>query len=182
MSNGNDPSFIHPEQFWRQLGLRAGQRVAHLGCGAGFYLLPAARLVGKEGQVVGVDIRSDMLAEAEARLRRAGLGEIIRTVRSNLENPGGSTLADNSVDWALVANVLHQADPAKLVPEAARIVKRNGTVVVLEWNVTATPLGPPVARRVTKEAVRAIAQRSGLKLDQEITPSPYHYGLLFRPA
>lgn len=180
--NGNGPSFIHPEKFWQSLDLRAGQVVAHLGCGPGFYLVPAAHLVGREGQVIGVDIRSDMLAEAQARCTRAGVGERLRTVRSNLENDQGSTLAEHSVDWVLIANVLHQADPGRLLPEARRIVKRSGTVVVLEWNTTATPLGPPNSRRVPKSVVLGVAERAGLRLVREIVPSPYHYGLLFRPV
>lgn len=175
----NETSFIHPEKFWRDVGLRAGQVVAHLGCGAGFYAVPAAQIVGKAGQVIGVDIRSDMLAETQSRAVRAGVADPLRLIRANLENDHGSTLPDNQVDWALIANVLHQADPQKLLPEAARIIKQTGTVVVAEWDTATTPLGPPAGKRIAKDEVLTIAAGLGLQLMREFTPSPYHYGLLF---
>lgn len=174
----SEQSFIRPEEFWRTLGLRAGQTVVHLGSGPGFYLIPAAKMVGAKGKIIGVDIQAPLLAEAESRAARAGVSDIVHTVRANLENDRSSTLPPDSADWVLVANVLHQSAPAQVLTEAARIVKEDGKVVVVEWNVAASPLGPPNHVRVPQsDAVEAAAQ-VGLKLAREFTPSPYHYGLI----
>lgn len=170
--------FIRPEQFWRALGLRANQTVVHLGCGAGFFLISAAQIVGRKGQAIGVDVLPDMLQEAEGRASREDVDDIVRTVRSNLENKHGSTLKKDIADWTLVANILYQADPVKILSEAARVTKAGGTIIVVEWDTVATPIGPPVETRLSQEQVLAIADKLKLKLIDEFNPSPYHYGLL----
>ncbi len=174
----NTDSFIRPEEFWRSVGLRADQTVVHLGCGAGFYMVPAASIVGKRGKVIGVDLLPDMLAEAENRARRSGVDAIVRTVRGNLENPRGSTLEDGIADWVLVANVLHQSDPVKIMAEAARLLKATGSIIVIEWDTAASPMGPPSSKRVGKQEVAALIEEAGLTITKDWQPSPYHYGLI----
>lgn len=170
--------FIRPEQFWRALGLRANQTVVHLGCGAGFYIIPAAKIVGRKGQVIGVDVLPDMLQEVEGRAQREDVDDIVRTVRANLENKQGSTLKKDIADWTLVANILYQSDPKKILREAARVTKPGGTIIIVEWDTIATPLGPPIETRLSQSQVLSLAQKDKLKLFQEFNPSPYHYGLL----
>ncbi|HSX24786.1 MAG TPA: methyltransferase domain-containing protein [Candidatus Andersenbacteria bacterium] len=173
--------FIRPDTFWHSLMLRANQTVVHLGCGAGFYIIPAARIVGKKGKAIGVDILPDMLAEVENKAHQYGLEAIIKTYRANIENTPGSPIDDRSMDWVLVANILHQSNPDKVFQEAYRIVSNQGHVVVVGWSTAATPLGPPNEKRISEDEVKQIAQQHGLVLVQEFAPSPYHYGLVLSP-
>ncbi|MEO6077644.1 MAG: methyltransferase domain-containing protein [Candidatus Andersenbacteria bacterium] len=171
-------SFIRPDTFWHSLRLRANETVVHLGCGAGFYIIPAARIVGKKGKALGVDILPDMLAEVENKAQQYGLSDIVKTFRANIENTPGSPIADNSMDWVLIANILHQSDPNKVFEEARRVVSATGHIVVVGWAMTATPLGPPNERRISEDEVKRIATENGLELTKEFAPSPYHYGLI----
>lgn len=182
MTGDSALSFIRPDEFWRRLGLRAQQTVVHLGCGPGFYLIPAARMVGLAGKAIGVDVRSEMLAEVENRARRAGVEKVVTTLRANLEGSGGSGVAGRSADWVLVANILHQADPRKILNEAKRVVHTSGSVVVVEWDVVATPMGPPPDQRIDRTEVLRVAESVGLHADKTFAPSPYHYGLVFTNA
>ena len=174
----SEQSFIRPEELWHTLGLRAGQTVVHLGSGPGFYVIPAAKTVGQAGKAIAIDIQPHLLAETESRAAREGLSETVHTIRANLETDRGSTLPPDTADWVLLANVLHQAAPAKMLAEAARIVKPAGRVVVVEWNVGASPFGPPPETRLAQPDALAAAERAGLQLQREFKPSPYHYGLL----
>ncbi|MDP3997027.1 MAG: methyltransferase domain-containing protein [bacterium] len=180
MSVNNSSSFIRPEEFWRRLGLQAGQRVVHLGSGAGFYLIPAAKIVGQSGSVIGVDVMTHLLSESENRAQREQVAGVIHTVRADLEKNQGSTLPAGNADWVLVANILHQSDPAKILTEAKRLIKPNGRVVVVVWDVVATPLGPPAGQRFSKETMLSIAQTVGLSLVKDFAPSPYHYSLVLK--
>lgn len=178
----NGVSFIRPLEVWRSVDLAAGHTVVHLGCGAGYYLLPAAEIVGPQGRVIGIDIRSDMLAEAENRARRAALDQVIQTIRIDLEKEAGHLLAADQADFVLVANILHQADNQKILAEAARLAKPEGKVVVIDWDVAASPLGPPAEQRISQKVVIERAEASGLKHEHSFRPSPYHYGLIFSAA
>jgi ubiquinone/menaquinone biosynthesis C-methylase UbiE len=178
MSAPDSSSFIRPEDLLATLGLRAGQTLVHLGCGAGFYLIPAAKIVGTAGKVIGVDVLSEMLAEAENRARRAHVNGIIQTIRANVEKPSGSTVASKSADWVLVANILHQSAAPDVLTEAARIAKDDGKIIIIEWDVVATPFGPPPAARVAKKDVIKVIDALSLRVVEEFSPSPYHYGLV----
>ena len=52
--------------------LRTGERVVDVGCGAGIDSMIAARMVGNEGQVVGVDMTRAMLARARESVAALG--------------------------------------------------------------------------------------------------------------
>jgi ubiquinone/menaquinone biosynthesis C-methylase UbiE len=52
------------------------ERVLDIATGTGFVAVPTARLVGKEGMVVGVDISSGMLDQAAKAIMAAGLSNI----------------------------------------------------------------------------------------------------------
>lgn len=174
-------SFIRPDSLWRSLGLRAEQVVVHLGCGAGFYLIPAAEIVGPKGSAIGVDIRPDMLDEVENKAKRHKVDSIVRTLRANIENTPGTSLDEKSADWVFVANILHQSDPVKILTEAKRLVVLNGHIAIVEWNTSATPFGPPAEHRMDAGELKRIGESLGLTLQKEFVPSPYHFGLLFVP-
>lgn len=169
--------FIRPEAMWRELGLRAGQTVVHLGCGAGFYLIPAARLIGDKGKAIGIDVRADMLAEVEGRARRDKLKNVF-TFRADLENGPINQIKTNSVHWALIANAIYQSDPAKIIAEGKRMtVPEEGRIVLVEWDIVATPLGPPLEQRVSEQQIRDLLPALELEVVSTFDPSPYHYGL-----
>jgi SAM-dependent methyltransferase len=61
---GTLASFAGTGNPFPQGALLPGERVVDVGCGAGFDSLIAARMVGAEGRVVGVDMTPAMLAKA----------------------------------------------------------------------------------------------------------------------
>src|SRR3989338_787821 len=172
--------FLRPDQFWTDRELRANQTVIHLGCGPGFFLLPAARVVGPHGHIIGVDIREDMLREVEGQARREGLSDIIQTIRSDLEAGPTKAIKSHSADWTLLVNILPQADPKKIIREAKRVTKPGGIIITVEWLLSQTTIGPPVANRITRSEILSIIDELKLKLYKTFSPSPYHYGLLIK--
>jgi SAM-dependent methyltransferase len=55
---------------------RRGERVVDVGCGAGIDTIIAARMVGPEGRVIGVDMTPAMLERARASAKVAGLANV----------------------------------------------------------------------------------------------------------
>jgi ubiquinone/menaquinone biosynthesis C-methylase UbiE len=70
--------FVQPftERLFRDAGLGRGMKVLDLGSGAGDVALLAARLVGSEGAVVGIDTNPSILETARARARDAGCNNV----------------------------------------------------------------------------------------------------------
>jgi ubiquinone/menaquinone biosynthesis C-methylase UbiE len=161
-------------------GVRAGSTVADLGCGtSGHFVIPAARMVGATGRVYAVDILKSVLAGVESRAKLEGANSI-ETVWGNCEMLNGVKLADNSLDTTLVINNLYLAKNRQtFLREAARLTKVGGKIVVIDWKIMASPLGPPTGSRVASEAVRADADAVGLRFVEAWDPAPYFWGLIF---
>lgn len=173
-------TFVKPERVLRLVGIRAGWKVADFGCGAGYYLIPAARFVGPTGRVVGIDILATAVDEARKRAKLSGVGATTDVFRADLARPGASGLPDDWADLVFLGGIVAQNDARAILREAARIAKpREGRVAVVEWDVIATPLGPPPEHRVARDTVLAAAKVAGLQLLSSFSPSPSQYGLLF---
>jgi arsenite methyltransferase len=53
--------------------IRGGEAVLDVGCGAGFDMIVASRLVGSGGKVCGIDMTPEMAERARANLQRSGV-------------------------------------------------------------------------------------------------------------
>jgi ubiquinone/menaquinone biosynthesis C-methylase UbiE len=110
--------------------LQPGQRVLDVATGTGLVALIAAEQVGTEGQVVGIDISPDMLAQARTKAETAGL----RNVRFSLGDAEHLEFADRSFDVVLCASgIFFLPAPSVAVREWARVVAPGGTVLFSSW-------------------------------------------------
>lgn len=178
VSGGNE--LLSVPALLKQLDLKAGQKIADLGCGrTGYFVFPAAKLVGGPGLVYAVDILKSVLQLISSRAREEGLDNI-RTIWSNLEIYGAAKISADSLDAALLINTLFQTKEDKTVmKEAIRLLKKGGKLLVVDWNQAPMPFGPPIIDRVKEEGVRRIAKELDLKLIQSFAAGPYHFGLVF---
>jgi len=82
------------------------------------------------GQALGIDMSREMLAVARVNLERAG--SVNGTVR--LGDMYHLPLPDGSFDAVVIHQVLHYADrPAAVIAEAARVLRANGVLVVVDF-------------------------------------------------
>ncbi|MDX1658613.1 MAG: methyltransferase domain-containing protein [Nitriliruptorales bacterium] len=113
-------------------GLRAGEDVADLGCGAGIDSLLAAREVGSEGQVVGVDILPSMTDRARGFADEAGLGNVEFVTAPMEELP----LDDASVDVVVSNGAINlTARKSRVLAEAYRILRPGGRMTVADLTI-----------------------------------------------
>lgn len=178
VAGGNE--LLNPEKILKEAGIGYGSRVGDLGCGGmGYFTLQAGKLVGDKGQVYGVDILKAALPSVETKAKLEGLNNIT-TVWSNLEILGATRIKEQSLDFALVINVLFQSKKQKnILEEAARLLKKNGKLVMVDWKTSGTPLGPLVNDRIPPEKVEEMAQDLNLKKEKSFEAGPYHYGFVF---
>ena len=112
-------------RFLRFVPVRPGQRVLEIGCGTGVVLRDLMRLVGKRGEVTGLDPSRTMLERARGLARGAAGGPL------RLRHGDGNQLpfAGGRFDVALAITViLHVAEPLRVVKELVRVTRAGGRV------------------------------------------------------
>lgn len=148
---------LPPEKTLNYLGLMAGDHVVDIGCGTGFFAIPAARIVGDEGSVVAIDPSMEMLEDLKLRACQAGVQVETRRGRA-----GEIPLPDAGVTFAIMANVLHEVDsPQRALDEVQRILTHGGRVAVVEWSIDYPGGGPPPEHRLSPHRIRALLMEAG---------------------
>jgi len=109
------------------LELQPGETVVDLGSGAGIDALIAARAVGPEGRVIGIDMTPEMLAKARSNAAAAGAGHVDFREGRLEALPIDSDTAD-AITSNCVINLV--PDKTKVFAEIARILKPGGRLVV----------------------------------------------------
>ena len=110
-------------------GAAPGQRVLDCATGTGDLALQFKRAVGPSGEVIGTDFCAEMLQPAPAKAARAGL-DVKFAVADALALP----YPDGQFDVASIAfGIRNVDDPLRCLREMGRVVKRGGSVVVLEF-------------------------------------------------
>ena len=121
------PFFKDPYKLLNVAGLRRGQKVLEVGCGPGFFTIPAAQIVGEEGLVYAVDINPYAMARVRGKIAREGIKNVIPL----LANASDTGLAERSIDLAFLVGLGHIAGGQKnLLAEIHRILRPDGVLSV----------------------------------------------------
>lgn len=173
-----------PGETLRRLGVAPDSRLVEIGCGNGYFTLPAARIAAP-GTVTALDLDESLLDELTRLAARQGI-ENVETVQGDARQL--SRHFDEPVDTVLFANTLHGVeDKAGLVRQAADVLEPDGQFVVVNWTdtpradttVAGEPRGPPDDLRMSRSATRDLLAPAFDAVDTIDVP-PYHYAVVGR--
>jgi ubiquinone/menaquinone biosynthesis C-methylase UbiE len=143
--------FQDPEKITRDY-VKPGFTVLDIGCGPGYFTIPMARMAGKAGSVIAVDIQERMLEKMKERAAGHDVLDRIRAVQCRPDD----IMVRESVDFVLTFWMVHEV-PEKLpfLKQIAAVMKKDSRYLLAEPKV-----------HVSKKQFREIAQMAadaGLK-------------------
>ncbi len=127
------------DRFLRQAGLSEGMRVLDLGCGIGDVSLIAARIVGPQGSVTGLDPDSAALDTAKARASEERLSQI------DFEQTAFEAHSSEHPYDAVVGRhvLIHSADPLGWIRKAKSLLRNAGIAAFQEYDLSYFPRFEP---------------------------------------
>ena len=165
----------NPEKILDEIGLKQGHTFIDVGCGNGFFTLPAARLVGAEGRVSGVDIDE----EAIRRIRRKAADEDLKNLTLRVGEAENTVLCEACGDVVFFGIVLHDFnDVAKVLANSMRMLKPTGRLVDLDWKKQRMLLGPPYQIRFSQKKAAELVRSAGFEIEKTTNSGLYHYMII----
>lgn len=121
-------------------GVRDGMRVLDIGCGRGDVSFLVRQLVGKDGQVLGIDRDEAPLEAGRARVRDLGLDNV-SFARVDL----GALTSELGLFDAVVARrvIMYQPDAVACLRRLADVLVPGGLIVLQEHDSTSMPICLP---------------------------------------
>lgn len=175
-------NFTDPETNINELGVYEGMTAVDLGAGTGAYTVILGERVGEKGHVVAVEVQKEFLANIKSLADSRGLHNV-EVIWGDIEKLGGTKVKDNSVDVAVISNVLFQAeDKQGLIQEVKRILKTGGKLLIIEWKDSFNNLGPEKDAVVPLTIARGMCERQGFAFKKDFDAGEHHYGLIMYKA
>ena len=119
--------FVNPYKLLNSAGLKPGQKVLEIGCGPGFFTIPAAKIVGEKGSVYALDINPVAIKTVRRKIKEKGL----KNVKVILADASETGLPEESVDVVFLFGVIHALDDVDAVmQETHRVLKVKGVLSI----------------------------------------------------
>lgn len=131
---------------WKILSpyIKEGMTVLDFGCGPGYFTIDIARMVGKSGRVIAVDLQEGMLQKLREKIHGTELEERIILHKCEENTIGVSS----NIDFALAFYMVHElSNQEEFFKEIETILKPKGQFLIVE---------PPfhVSKAVFEETIR----------------------------
>ena len=162
----------NPDAILADIGLEAGLTFMDIGCGHGFFTLPAARIVGENGKVYGIDKEAGSITNLKRLADEEGLNNLELTVGKAED----FVECEACADIIFFGIVLHDFEnPARVLENARKMIKSTGRLINLDWKKEPMEYGPPFQIRFSREEALRLIEAGGFRIQAVEESGLYHY-------
>jgi ubiquinone/menaquinone biosynthesis C-methylase UbiE len=166
-----------PELLLSALKIRAGDAVADIGAGTGYYTRRLAKLVDERGTVFAVEIQQEMLDILTNKMAEAS----IRNVRPVLGTITDPKLPRAAVDLILMVDVYHEFDhPYEMTDAMCRALKPGGRLVFVEFRAEDPKVPIKRVHKMSEAQVRKEMSVHPLEWAETIGTLPRQHVIVFK--
>jgi SAM-dependent methyltransferase len=160
------------------LGVRAGQVVADIGAGSGYYTMLLSAAVGPAGRVYATDIQPEMLSLIRAKIDARRISNVELVLGSATE----SRLPEAALDLALMVDVYHELSrPQAFLQTLKRAIKPEGRLVLIEFRKESPGVPIRPEHKMSVREARMELEAEGYRWERVIDVLPWQHILVFRP-
>ena len=166
-----------PDEVVRALRLDAGDVVADIGAGTGYFTRRFAEAVGDEGIAYAVDLEPNMLQYVAKRAVQDHQPNIVPVLATD----SSPMLAPNSIDLVFICNTIHHIGGRDRYYEIlARDLRDGGRLAIVDFRKDAQlQRGPAESMRIARQALIDEVTAAGFELVEEHDFLPVQYFLVF---
>lgn len=165
-----------PDLVLEQIGLGPGHIMVDIGCGDGFFAIPAARKVTPQGHIYALDSSTEAIEQLRDNAQKTG----ITNITAQTGDAAQYIFCNHCADFVFMANVLHDFEsPGKVLKCARTMLKPGGRVVDIDWKKEPDQLhGPPFYKRLSQKEAAELLEQAGFRIIVNTLSQPFHYLLM----
>ena len=138
--------------------MKTTDKFADIGCGIGYFSIPAAEVIGKNGMVYALDVEPEMIEELVKKIKENSISNIRTIVTEEYD----FKLQGKNISNAFMCTVLHEIeDKERFLLEAKRILIDGGKIAIVEWIKCESDWGPPINHRIDSSDVKQVLINCG---------------------
>jgi cyclopropane fatty-acyl-phospholipid synthase-like methyltransferase len=171
-------AYQKPDEVLEALKIKAGEIIADIGAGSGYFTARLAHHVGPAGRVYAVDISPDMIQHLQQRVRDMKLSNV-SPILARPDDP----LLPQPVDRFLIVDVWHHVEnQSGYLAKMKERLKPGGQIIMIDFHKRDLPVGPPLAMKIAREDLIRQMESHGFRMTTEHAFLPYQYFLVFEVA
>lgn len=165
---------LNPIETLKRIGVDSNDVICDIGAGSGIFTIPAAK--STRNRVYALETDPKMLEIIKRKAKNEGLTNIdlIQVEGDNIQ------ISDKTVNVVLLVTVLHEIEnQSAFLSEMKRVLKTDGTIMLIEFYKHETPFGPPVSHRISREEVIKAMDEAGFLNSMEFALGDNFYCIVF---
>ncbi|MDD3679160.1 MAG: methyltransferase domain-containing protein [Patescibacteria group bacterium] len=168
--------FLSPEDVIESLDFLPGDKVLDFGAGTGFWAIPIAKKVGRNGHVFVTEQSSENLAMIKNKAERVGLDNISYFIAPY---DASQMPIQTKIDVMIVANIISEIEDDRMIFERAKKLAKEGTrLIIIDWK-SESKIGPRKEKRINEEDIILKAARTSFEFKKLLSAGEQHTGMYF---